>query len=290
MVQEHQDQATLVNYNDYSHIKKPTMNRFLKKRYLAGAAGISFCFFACLVCLSFINPRPVAGANPGGGDGGHFAKPKVLIFSKTAGFRHSSIPVGIAAIKKLGEENGFDVDATEDSAQFRKKILKQYSALIFLSTTGKVFGPEEEKALQEYIHHGGGFVGIHAATDCEYNWQWYGDLVGGYFKSHPKQQKANIIVVDKDNAATKGLPDTWERFDEWYNFKYLNPNVHVLLKIDESSYQGGENGANHPMSWYHDYEGGRAFYTELGHTDESYADPLYLGHLLGGIQYAIGKK
>jgi type 1 glutamine amidotransferase len=101
---------------------------------------------------------------------------------------------------------------------------------------------------------------------------------------------AKIVVVDKDNAATKGLPAIWERKDEWYNFKYLNPNVHVLLKIDETSYKGGENGDNHPMSWYHEYEGGRAFYTELGHTDESYADPLYLGHLLGGIQYAMGKK
>jgi len=216
-----------------------------------------------------------------------FSRPRVLIFSKTNGYHHASISAGIAAIKKLGETNGFDVDATDDSTWFRKKVLKKYAALIFLSPTGKVFGPEEEKALQEYIHHGGGFVGIHAATDCEYNWQWYGDLVGGYFKSHPKQQMAKIVVVDKNNAATKDLPETWERLDEWYNFKYLNPNLHILLKIDETSYTGGENGENHPMAWYHDFEGGRSFYTELGHTDESWSDPKYLGHLLGGIQYAI---
>ena len=219
-----------------------------------------------------------------------FTRARVLIFSKTNGYRHGSIPAGIAAIRKLGETNGFDVDTTEDSTWFRKKILKRYAALIFLSTTGTVFGPEEQTALQEYIHHGGGFVGIHAATDCEYNWQWYGDLVGGYFKSHPKQQQAKLIVVDKSNASTKDLPDPWERFDEWYNFKYLNPNVTVLLKIDEKSYTGGENGDNHPMAWYHEYEGGRAFYTELGHTDESYSDPKFLGHLLGGIKYAIGRK
>jgi type 1 glutamine amidotransferase len=219
-----------------------------------------------------------------------FAKPKVLIFCKTNGYHHASIAAGTAAIQKLGEQNGFDVDVTVDSTQFRYKILKKYAALIFLSPTGKVFGSEEEKGLQEYIKHGGGFVGIHAATDCEYNWQWYGDLVGGYFKSHPKQQQANIIVVDKDNAITKGLPETWSRWDEWYNFKYLNPDLHILLKIDEKSYTGGENGDNHPMAWYHEYEGGRAFYTELGHTDESFADPLYLGHLLAGIQYAMGKK
>jgi len=217
-------------------------------------------------------------------------KTRVLIFSKTNGFRHSSIPFGIAAIKKLGAENSFDVDATEDSLAFNTVNLKKYSTVIFLSTTGKVFGPDEEKALQMFIHNGGGFVGIHAATDCEYNWQWYGDLVGGYFKSHPKQQTAKFIVVDKTHPSTKDLPDVWERFDELYNFKYLNPNVTVLIKIDEKSYKGGENGNNHPMAWYHEYEGGRAFYTELGHTDESYSEPNYLKHLLGGILWVSEKR
>jgi len=239
------------------------------------------CFALCLALFSYL-PVPATHKDR--------PTPKVLIFSKTNGYRHGCIPAGIAAIKKLGEENGFEVDATEDSTWFNKATLKKYKALIFLNPTGKVFGPDEEKALQEYIHHGGGFVGIHSATDCEYNWQWYGDLVGAYFKSHPKQQQAKIVVVNKDNAATKGVPDPWERLDEWYNFKYINPNITVLLKIDETSYTGGENGDNHPMAWYHAYEGGRSFYTELGHTDASYVDPVYLGHLLGGINYALGKK
>jgi uncharacterized protein len=234
------------------------------------------CLFACLTLTSATwHPRP-------------FAKPKVLIFSKTNGYHHASISVGIEAIKKLGMENGFDVDSTIDSTWFRTKTLKSYAALIFLSPTGKVFGPAEETALQEYIHHGGGFVGVHAATDCEYNWQWYGDLVGGYFKSHPKQQQAKLVVVNKDFPATKGLPDTWDHFDEWYNFKYLNKDIIPLIRIDESSYTGGENGDNHPMAWYHNFEGGRSFYTELGHTNECWADAMYLHHLLGGIQYAIG--
>ena len=218
------------------------------------------------------------------------ANPKILIFSKTNGYRHASIPVGIAAIKKLGTENGFDVDATEDSIAIHYDNLKQYAAVLFLSPTGKVFGPDEEKGLQEFIQHGGGYVGIHAASDCEYNWAWYGELVGAYFKSHPKQQQAKILVVDKNNPATAHLPETWDRWDEWYNFKNMNPKVTVLLKIDEKSYTGGENGDNHPMAWFHDFDGGRAFYTELGHTDESYADPNYLKHILGGIKYAIGKK
>jgi len=217
----------------------------------------------------------------------HKAKPKVLIFSKTNGFRHSCIPAGIAAIKKLGEENGFEVDATEDSLQFNKKNLKKYSELIFLCPTQKVFGPDEEAALQDYIHKGGGYVGIHAATDCEYNWPWYGQLAGAYFKSHPKQQKAKLIIVNKNHPSTSFLPDTWERWDEWYNFKDISPNTTVLIKIDETSYTGGENGDNHPMAWYHEFEGGKAFYTELGHTDDSYSDSTYLKHLLGGIQWAM---
>jgi type 1 glutamine amidotransferase len=218
------------------------------------------------------------------------AKPGVLIFCKTNGYHHASITTGIAAITKLGQENGFAVDSTADSTWFREKTLKKYKALIFLSPTGTVFGPEEEKALQEYIHHGGGFVGVHAAADCEYNWQWYGDLVGGYFKSHPKQQEAKFIIVDKNNPATQGLPDPWTHFDELYNYKYYAPDIKVLINIDESSYTGGENGANHHMAWYHDFEGGRSFYTALGHTDASWSDPLFLHHLLAGIQYAMGKK
>jgi len=200
------------------------------------------------------------------------AKPAVLIFCKTNGYHHASITTGIAAIKKLGEENGFAVDTTADSTWFRAKTLKKYKALIFLSPTGKVFGPEEEKA------------------DCEYNWQWYGDLVGGYFKSHPKQQEAKFIIVDKNNPATQGLPDPWTHFDELYNYKYYAPDIKVLINIDESSYTGGENGANHHMAWYHDFEGGRSFYTALGHTDATWSDPLFLHHLLAGVQYAMGKK
>jgi type 1 glutamine amidotransferase len=198
--------------------------------------------------------------------------------------------VGIPAIIKLGQENNFDVDTTTNSAKFTTENLKQYAAVIFLSTTGDVLNDEQQKAFEQYIHSGGGFVGVHAATDTEYGWPWYGDLVGAYFKSHPKQQEATLHVIDRNFIATKHLPEEWKRFDEWYNYKYIAKGLHVLITIDEKSYTGGENGDNHPMSWYHDYDGGRAFYTELGHTNESYADPLYLKHLLGGIQYAIGKR
>lgn len=224
------------------------------------------------------------------GNNNHVIKDKkVLIFSKTNGFRHDCIPVGIEAIKKLGTENHFTADATEDSTLLSDANLGNYNEIIFFNTTGTILGADQEKALQNFIHKGGGFVGVHSATDCEYQWPWYVKLIGGNFESHPKQQQAKLLVVNKNHPSTKHLPDTWERFDEWYNFKNLNPDVTVLIKIDETSYTGGKNGDNHPMAWYHEYEGGKVFYTELGHTKESYSDPVYLQHLLGGIQYAMGK-
>ena len=218
------------------------------------------------------------------------AESKVLIYSKTRGYRHNSIPEGIEAIKKLGIDNGFSVTATEDSSMFVADTLKRYAAVVFLNTTGDVLNATQEDVFKNYINQGGGFVGVHAATDCEYGWPWYGQLVGAYFKSHPKQQNAKLNVIDKNNIATKNLPVVWERFDEWYNYKNQNPGVHVLIKLDEKSYNGGENGDNHPIAWYQDFDGGRAFYTGLGHTKESYKEQLFLQHLLGGIIYAIGKK
>jgi len=205
------------------------------------------------------------------------------------GFHHASIPKGIDAVIKLGNENGFDVDTTTNSDQFNDDTLKQYAVVIFLSTTGHVLDYRQRAAFERYIQAGGGFVGVHAATDTEYDWGWYGRLVGAYFNGHPRPQEAKFIIKDKDFPATKFFTDTvWTHTDELYNFKKINPDIHVLITIDEKSYEGGTNGDFHPMSWYHDYDGGRAFYTELGHTDECYQEPLYLKHLLGGIEYAIG--
>jgi type 1 glutamine amidotransferase len=220
------------------------------------------------------------------------SKQKVLVFFKTAGYYHQSIPDGIAAIQKIGKENNFAVDTSKNADIFISKALDQYAAVIFLSTTdstGVLLNDEQEKAVQQYIKKGGGFAGIHAATDAGYQWNWYGKMIGGYFESHPEIQKAKLIVVDSLHAATRGLPAEWERTDEWYNFKNLNKDVNVLITIDENSYKGGKNGAHHPVAWWHNYEGGRVFYTALGHTKESYTEPLFLQHLAGGILYAIGK-
>lgn len=214
---------------------------------------------------------------------------KVLIFSKTNGFRHESIAAGIEAIKKLGTENNFLVDATEDSLAINSKNLKQYKTIIFLSASGNVLGEKQKEALKKFIQKGGGFVGIHSATNCEPNWSWYTKMIGGIFEGHPEPQPAKLIVVNHDHSSTKQLPTIWERKDEWYNFKDLNPDVNVLIKIDETSYNGGKHGENHPLAWYQSYDGGRVFYTALGHSPESYSEPLFAAHLLGGITYAMGK-
>lgn len=216
---------------------------------------------------------------------------KALIFCKTAGFHHNSIKQGIAAIQLLGKENKFEVDSTINSAKFTEANLKQYNVVIFLNTTGDVLTDEQQNAFEKYIKNGGGFVGVHSATDCEYNWPWYGNLVGAYFASHPAQQVAILDVTDRNHISTKHLPEKYKRRDEWYNFKWVAKGLNILMSIDEKSYDAGSGKmGDHPMAWYHKYDGGRAFYTALGHTEESYAEPLFLNHLLGGIKYAMGQK
>ncbi|QHS60991.1 ThuA domain-containing protein [Chitinophaga agri] len=265
------------------HVRK-TNNETLQMTngHSFGVRNVSFIATSLLltVCLAFTSQSVSAKKR----------LPRLLVFSKTAGFRHDCIPVAKLAMIKLGQENGFAVDTTEDAAAFSTRNLKRYAAVLFLNTTGDVLNDEQQTAMQNYIHNGGGYMGIHAATDTEYGWPWYNKLAGAWFTSHPKQQDATLIVVDRNNPSTSHLQEKWQRWDEWYNFKDLNPDVHVLIKIDESSYEGGKNGDNHPMAWYHDFEGGRSFYTELGHTKESYADQAYLQHVLGGLRYAMNIK
>ncbi|HEY8833874.1 MAG TPA: ThuA domain-containing protein [Gemmatimonadaceae bacterium] len=218
-------------------------------------------------------------------------EPRVLVFSKTAGFRHSSIGVGRAAIRKLGQENGFAVDTTEDAGAFTSKNLARYRAVVFLNTTGDVLDAAQQDVFERYIQAGGGYVGVHSATDTEYDWPWYGRLAGAWFNGHPGNpnvRKATYRVLDKNHPSTAGFPDTLVREDEFYNFKSIDPTIHVLIEIDEKSYEGGTNGDHHPMSWYHDFDGGRAWYTNMGHTEATYSEPLFLQHLLGGLRYAMG--
>jgi type 1 glutamine amidotransferase len=215
--------------------------------------------------------------------------PAVLVFTKTTGFRHDSIRAGLDAVRELGARDGFSVESTEDSATFEPARLARFRAVVFLNTSGDVLDEAQQRAFEEYIRSGGGFVGVHAAADTEYDWPFYGGLVGAYFASHPAIQPATVIVEDRSHPATAHLPATWARQDEWYNFRSSVRGVtRVLARLDEASYHGGTMGTDHPIAWCQEYGGGRSFYTAGGHTSESYVDAAFRDHLLGGIRYAAG--
>src|SRR5574341_838513 len=201
---------------------------------------------------------------------------EVLVFSRTTGYRHASIPAGIEAIRRLGSENHFTVTATEDAEDFTLANLSRYRAVIWLNTTGDVLDPAQQAAFESYVRAGGGYVGVHAAADTEYRWPWYGGLVGAWFKNHTAIQKATVEVTDRAHAATAHLGRRWERTDEWYNFR-TNPRAgaHVLATLDESSYDGGDMGADHPIAWGAVYDGGRACYTAGGRTAAAYREPAF---------------
>jgi type 1 glutamine amidotransferase len=239
------------------------------------------------------------------GSGGSAAAPvgkqrnnfDALVFSRTAGFRHASIPAGIAAIRELGEDNAFGVKATEDPAQFTRRNLKRFDVVIFLNTTGTVLEEPQKRAFMRFVRRGGGYVGIHSAADTEYDWPFYGRLVGAYFANHPIQQSATFVNEGPRHPATEHLDERFEVFDEFYSFRTNpRPNVRVLLTIDESTYSPDPNTSNlpggepatgymgdHPMSWCHDRFRGRAFYTALGHENYLYELGWFQEHLLGGI-------
>lgn len=260
---------------------------------------------AALVVAVLVPLAPAAADRGGGGDRHDKARFKVLIFSKTAAFRHTEcIPQGIARIAAMGARKGFDVDATENAALFTDANLAQYDAVIWLCTTGNVLNDAQQAAFERYIQAGGGYAGIHSASDTEYDWAWYGGLVGAYFRDHPgvagvnaQFQVASMDIEDRHTAATRRLPDPWVREEEWYNFRTNpRPNVHVLASVDESTYDprgysvpgGSPPMGDHPISWCHSYDGGRSFYTALGHKGVYWDEPLLLSHVLGGIEMAAG--
>jgi len=219
----------------------------------------------------------------------------VLIFSHSTGFRHESIEPGIAAIRMLAEREGLTVSASEDPAIFSETGLARFKVVVLLSTTTDPAKPESEflsgtrgAALQRFMRRGGGIVAIHAAADSHYNWPWYGQMIGGYFERHPPgTPKGRITLADRTHPSTRTLPPSFERVDEWYYFKDYDPRMRLLATLDPASI--GEQDVNpNPVAWAHEYEGGRVFYTAMGHTGESYADPLFLAHVAGGLRWAAG--
>lgn len=243
-------------------------------------------FFVCtLACAQSYSEPPAPEDEP--------IPELVLIYSKTSGYRHQSIEKGAETLKQIGRENGFIVLRTETPSDINTDNLKNYKLVVFLNTTMDVLNNDQQRAFENYIKAGGSFFGIHATADTEYDWPWYGRLVGAYFNGHPNDpnvRKANIQVIDKEHVSTAHLPETWQRDDEWYNYKSINPDITVVMNLDESSYEGGTNGDNHPIAWYHEFDGGRAYYTGGGHTDESFDEPDFRKHLLGAIEWCLKRE
>lgn len=214
--------------------------------------------------------------------------PSILVFSKTVEYRHESITEGKKALLKMGRENGWIVDTTENASVFTKNQLSKYRVVIFLNTTGNILDSIQQIAFQNFIRKGGGFVGIHGATDTEKEWPWYNGLVGAYFKNHPKPQDAWYHVVKKSHPAVSFMPDSLRRFEEIYNFySFKKDLVKVILTVDEKTYSGGNMPDYHPIAWHHTYDGGRAFYTAWGHHPETFKEELFLKHILGGIMWTL---
>jgi type 1 glutamine amidotransferase len=211
---------------------------------------------------------------------------RVLVFTKHQGYSHRSIPAAVAAVHTLGARHGFTVLATDDANLFVGDALRAFAAVIFLNTTGNILSDEQKAAVERYVHAGGGIVGIHSALDTESGWAWYHRLLGAYFADHPPVQRARLIVSSAAEGRGPRLPQPWERTDEWYNYRTPPESVNVLVSVDEESYRGGTMGRSHPVSWSHDFEGGRAWYTAMGHTTCTYSEGPFLDHVLGGILYA----
>ncbi|MCX4457706.1 ThuA domain-containing protein [Streptomyces sp. NBC_01340] len=213
---------------------------------------------------------------------------RVLVYTRTTAYRHDSIPDAVTAVRSLGAAHGFAVDATEDPGAFETP-LDPYAAVVFLSTSGDVLTPRGRTRLAAYVEGGGGFVGVHAAACTEYDWPYYGELLGARFDRHPEYQPGKALVEDHGHPATEHLPPVWEFTDEWYDFR-VSPRgaVRVLASADESSYEGGGMGQDHPLVWCREQGAGRVFYTALGHASRAYEDPGFRAHLLGGITWAAG--
>ena len=206
------------------------------------------------------------------------------MITETKGWVHDSIESGLKLIQKIGNKNIFNVYHSDNSSVITYKNLKEIKTIIFLNTTEEILTDVEQKVMESFIKSGKGFVGVHAAADTEYNWQWYGKLVGAYYRNHPEVMNGKILTIN--HKITNHLDSEWEIEDEWYNFEYVNYDINILLHLDEDSYIGGEHPDYHPITWYHEYDGGRSFYTGLGHTKEVYDDERFIKLLEKGILYA----
>ena len=212
----------------------------------------------------------------------------VLVFSKTQGYRHENIKIGLAGFRTLAANKSWKITTTEDATYFNDKFLSKIDVVVFFNTTGDILNSSEEIALEWFIKSGGGFLGIHAAADTEYDWPFYQELIAAHFASHPPTQKARLIVHQETNHPAIGhLGNEWSLRDEWYSFKEpLKSHATLLMEVDDSSLSGKiPLTESHPIAWAHEKFGGRSMYTGIGHTAEQFSDPVYLEHIARSVEW-----
>ncbi|WP_458388926.1 ThuA domain-containing protein [Sphingomonas sp. F9_3S_D5_B_2] len=221
----------------------------------------------------------------------------ILIYSGTTGYRHESIPAGIKAVTAIASRRGLKVEASEDPNVFSAGNLQRFRAIVLLSCTTDPKNPASEwlvgarrDALQGFVRHGGGILAIHAAADSHYNWPWYGKMIGGHFARHPTGTPQGIVHVTPGlGSIVAGLGATKSRTDEWYYFDDYDPTSRLLMTLDPASISEKDVNPN-PASWTREVEGGRVFYTAMGHTRESYSDPWFLRHLANGLDWVLNRR
>jgi type 1 glutamine amidotransferase len=220
-------------------------------------------------------------------------KPKnVLIFSKTEAFRHSSISKGKDFFSDMGKKNHWEMTFSENSELFSDKSLANYDVIVFLNTTGNILNDNEQEALKGYLESGKGFVGIHSAAYTEVDWKWYTNMIGTSLDTHVKEINAELSArLDTKHPALEGWNEKEVFFTEWYNFKQpIGKHINILTTLNEDSYKGLKMNSSHPISWYHLYDGGKVFYTELGHSEATYDDLRFYNHIQGALQWVLGIK
>ncbi len=232
-----------------------------------------------LFALLMLVPSPPAAATSA-------PQARVLVFTRTTGWRHDSIPTAVATLRRLGAQQGMQVDHTEDASWFKSARLARYQAVVFANTTLDVLDEAQQSALESFVRGGGGFMGVHSAADTEYGWPWYGQLVGARFANHPPGVQTTRVIPEHNGVATG---ETWTVTDELYNFR-SNPRmqVEVTATVKEEDYTGGSMGLDHPIAWCHAFDGGRSWYTGLGHEIAIYDKAEFQQQLIRGLRYASG--
>ena len=269
----------------YAEMRSTATVAILRRLLLA----ISVAIFAAMFASA-----PIAAAT----------QPRILVYTRNytpdgKGYGHDNIAASVEAIQKMGAENGFAVDYTDNPDVFGNTNLKEYAAIVFSNSNNEAFSSDSQRdAFKHYIESGGGFVGIHSASGSERNWPYFWSVLGGKFAAHPKMQSFTVRVVDPDSPAAKNLPATFEWTDECYFTDHLNPDIHPVLVTDRSKLSSLEamkiDVASFPnplpLAWSHQFDGGREFYVALGHNKQDYANPILYGIIENGILWSMRHK